>query len=240
MNATMKAIRNVLVSILLIVYLCISMAGCADTQATAKPSDESVLIESSGNTTGTQIPEETDAMTEPNTEATPLPKRKLLLPKRPTFTAIPVRLPRRPVRKVVTPPSSAIAVIPILQIKRMLPVITTTRRLQLPAAPKKDILLTLAPSVAIPTLGTKQMQPVIAGVVGRSLRSQLPPPKAPNSAPVSPVAKLTLAVSPNCLKKPSLSMRPSAAQLAATTHITSRTKTGRAIPSRRHLSKYIP
>ena len=70
MNANMKSIREVLAVILLIVCLCISMVGCADIQDSTEPTDESVLIESSGNTTGTQIPEETDAMTEPNTEAT--------------------------------------------------------------------------------------------------------------------------------------------------------------------------
>ena len=70
MKANMKSIRNVLASILLIVCLGISMVGCADIQDTTKPTDESVLIESSGDTTGTQIPEETDTATEPDMEVT--------------------------------------------------------------------------------------------------------------------------------------------------------------------------
>lgn len=70
MNANMKSIRNVLATILLLACLCISMVGCADIQDATKPTDESVLIESSGNITGTQIPEETDSVTEPDMEAT--------------------------------------------------------------------------------------------------------------------------------------------------------------------------
>ena len=70
MKANMKSIRNVLASILLIACLCISMVGCTDIQDATKPTDESVLIESSGNTIGTQIPEETDSVTEPDMEAT--------------------------------------------------------------------------------------------------------------------------------------------------------------------------
>ena len=70
MKANMKSIRNVLASILLIACLCISMVGCADIQDTTKPTDESVLIENSGDATGTQIPEETDTATEPDMEVT--------------------------------------------------------------------------------------------------------------------------------------------------------------------------
>lgn len=70
MNACMNSIRNVLAAILLIACLCISMVGCADIQDTTKPTDESVLIESSGDATGTQIPEETDTATEPDMEVT--------------------------------------------------------------------------------------------------------------------------------------------------------------------------
>ena len=70
MNACMNSIRNVLAVILLIACLCISMVGCADIQNTTKSTDESVLIESSGDATGTQIPEETDTATEPDMEAT--------------------------------------------------------------------------------------------------------------------------------------------------------------------------
>lgn len=70
MNANMKSIHKVFAAILLLACLCISMVGCTDIQDATEPTDESVLIESSGNTIGTQIPEETDSVTEPDMEAT--------------------------------------------------------------------------------------------------------------------------------------------------------------------------
>lgn len=69
MKANMKSTRNVIASILLIVCLCISMAGCSDNQA-ADPTNESVAAESTGNVTEPKIPDETDVGTEPATDET--------------------------------------------------------------------------------------------------------------------------------------------------------------------------
>lgn len=68
MKANMKPIYNVLASILLVVCLCISMVGCADNQAAADPTNESAAVESTGNATEPQIPDETDTTTEPAAE----------------------------------------------------------------------------------------------------------------------------------------------------------------------------
>ena len=68
MKANMKPICNVLASILLAICLCISMVGCADNQAAVDPTNESVAVESTDNVTEPQIPDETDAATEPATE----------------------------------------------------------------------------------------------------------------------------------------------------------------------------
>lgn len=70
MNANMKSIRNVLAAIFLIVCLCISMVGCANNQEPIAPTGESIKIQNSDSATDTQIPEETDSMTTPNTEVT--------------------------------------------------------------------------------------------------------------------------------------------------------------------------
>lgn len=70
MNATMKAILNVLAAVLLIVFLCISMAGCTDNQATIVPTSESITIETPSSTTDMQIPEETDTVATPTLETT--------------------------------------------------------------------------------------------------------------------------------------------------------------------------
>ncbi len=68
MNATMKAIRNIFAAILLIICLCISMAGCTNNQTTT--TGEAVKVQNPSDTTDAQIPEETDSVTTPNTEAT--------------------------------------------------------------------------------------------------------------------------------------------------------------------------
>ena len=68
MNAIMKAIRNVFAALLLILFLCISMVGCADNQATTDPTNESVNTESTDNVTEAHTPDETDTATEPATE----------------------------------------------------------------------------------------------------------------------------------------------------------------------------
>ena len=70
MNATMKAIRNIFAAILLIICLCISMVGCTDNQATAGTTGESIMVQNPSSTIDTQIPEETDSVTTPNTEGT--------------------------------------------------------------------------------------------------------------------------------------------------------------------------
>ena len=70
MNATMKAIRNVLAAILLIICLCISMVGCKDNQATTATTGESISIENTSDTNDTYIPKETNSVTTPNTEET--------------------------------------------------------------------------------------------------------------------------------------------------------------------------
>lgn len=70
MNATMKAIRNIFAVILLIICLCISMVGCTDNQATAGTTGESIMVQKPSSAINTQIPEETDSVTTPNTEET--------------------------------------------------------------------------------------------------------------------------------------------------------------------------
>lgn len=70
MNATMKAIRNVLAAILLIICLCISMVGCTDNQAITATTGESISIENTSDTNDTYIPKETNSVTTPNTEET--------------------------------------------------------------------------------------------------------------------------------------------------------------------------
>lgn len=70
MNATMKAIRNIFAAILLIICLCISIVGCTGNQATAGTTGESIMVQNSSNATDMQIPEETEAVTTPNTEDT--------------------------------------------------------------------------------------------------------------------------------------------------------------------------
>ena len=68
MKANMKPICNVIASILLVICLCISMVGCAGNQAATDPTNESVAGASTGNVTEAQIPDETDAATEPAKE----------------------------------------------------------------------------------------------------------------------------------------------------------------------------
>ena len=68
MNATMKAIRNIFAAILLIICLCISMAGCTNNQTTT--TGEAVKVQNPSDTTDAQIPEETNPVTTLNTEAT--------------------------------------------------------------------------------------------------------------------------------------------------------------------------